>query len=88
MREAKNEPIAGALLAEARDVFDVEHQFHGDLSGLNPLCGRMDHYICPAILCYQLNDPIAGETKHFEAKMLFVEGNRPLYVAGIKKQSV
>ena len=32
-------------LAEARDVFDVKHQFHGDLPGSDALCRGMDQYV-------------------------------------------
>jgi hypothetical protein len=88
VQSTENQPVTGAPLAEARDVFDIKNQFHSHLSCLDPLCGGMDHYVCPATLRKQLDDSVAGEAKHFEAKMLFVEGDRPFYIASVDNEPV
>ncbi len=36
----------------------------------------------------KVNNSVAREAKHFETKVLFVEGDRPFYVAGVKNKPV
>ncbi len=88
MLGAEGESVAGALLAEPGDIFDVKHQFHGDLPGFDALCSGMDHYVCAAVECHQFNNSVTRQTEDLKTEVFFVEGNGCLDVAGVEDDAV